>query len=77
MPTLEGALRARLTEPRALLAAISADRDRLLLTFGAIGSHPRIVLAVSGEEISVLERPAIVPPTRRESTPARPRRRRA
>ncbi|SOC47694.1 hypothetical protein SAMN05892877_13231 [Rhizobium subbaraonis] len=50
--TLEAILRARLAHPRALVAALSINANRVLLTFGAVGDNRRVTLQVVGDEIA-------------------------
>lgn len=51
---LETLLRARLNDPRAMTGALSINADRVFATFGAVGRHPRIVLQVSGDEMTIV-----------------------
>jgi hypothetical protein len=49
----EEQLKDRAADPRALRAGVSFTGDKASLVFGAIGEHPRLELAVSGDEITV------------------------
>ncbi len=50
--TLEAILRARFSDPRALVAALSISANRVLLTFGAVGDNRRVTLQVVGDEVA-------------------------
>lgn len=67
--TLEAILRARLADPRALVAALSISANRLLLIFGAVGDNRRVTLQVVGD---VIAPPAhfIAPPAEPVAEPA-------
>lgn len=52
--SLEAALRQRLADPNATTGELSVLSDRLVLTFGDIGEHPRTVLEIKGGQVSLI-----------------------
>jgi hypothetical protein len=54
---LEALLRARLSDPRAMNAALSINANRVFLTLGAVGNHGRIVFQVKGDALEIVARP--------------------
>ena len=50
--SLEALLRERLSNPRAMIGALSDSGDKLTLTFGDIGELPRVVLNIDGNRIT-------------------------
>lgn len=54
---LEALLRARLSDPRAMNAALSINANRVFVTLGAVGNHGRIVLQAKGDALEVVARP--------------------
>ena len=50
--SLEALLRERLSNPRAMIGALSGSGEKIELTFGDIGDLPRIVLAFDGNRIT-------------------------
>lgn len=61
MKTLESLLRGRLTNPRGLVGSLELYHNRVLLTFGAIGSLERVVCAVQNNGITVLQPDGLTP----------------
>lgn len=52
--TIEALMRGRLADPRALIGALSINADRVFLTFGDVGDHPRITYQVIGNELELI-----------------------
>ncbi len=52
--TLEALLRERLTDSRAMTAALNINSDRVFIDFGQIGDLSRIRLQVKGNEFKII-----------------------
>ena len=67
--TLQEALEARRSDPRAIRGAVQFVGDKPRITLGVVGDHKRISIEVDGDKLKLVDDPNAAAPEKDAGTP--------